>query len=225
MNVKRIAVIRTDFPEKFGIPRQSGLVRETVGRIEFEPPYNDERAIKGLKGFEYLWLLWRFNVPQSEEPRLTVRPPRLGGQEEAGVFATRSPFRPNPIGLSSVRLLRIEHTGHGPVLYVGGADLRDQTEILDIKPYLPFTDSHPEAKAGFTEEREFPELAVKFPDELLRLIPEEKQHAAVELLRQDPRPAYERSLDKTWGISFAGCNIRFIVESGNLTVTSVTLNK
>lgn len=221
MTLKRIAVIRTDFREKFGIPRQSGLAPEATGRILFETPYNDERAIKGLEGFDHLWLLWGFSVPESDPPRLTVRPPRLGGQEEMGVFATRSPFRPNPIGLSSVKLLEILHKETGPELLVGGADLMDKTEIFDIKPYLPFTDSHPDAMAGFTEERAFPELRVVFPEELMSLLPEEKRNAVLQILRQDPRPAYERALEKSYGISYGGYNLRFYVKNGECHISEI----
>ena len=221
MRLERIALIRTDFPEKFGIPRQSGLAENAVGRIVFDPPFRDERAVRGLEGFEYLWLFWRFEVPKNDSVRLTVRPPRLDGQEEVGVFATRSPFRPNPIGLSSVRLERIEHDPeNGPTLVISGADLMDGTPIYDIKPYIPYTDAHPEAAGGFAAEPD-KTLEVVFPEKLLRKLPE-KQHAAVfEVLAQDPRPSYRPDGDREYGLFFAGSNIRFQVRDGILTVISV----
>ena len=220
MELKRIAVIRTDFPEKFGIPRQSGLC-DTVGRIQFVPPYRDERAVRGLEGFSHLWLLWRFDVPPEHAPRLTARPPRLDGQKEMGIFATRSPYRPNPIGLSSVKLLQIVHAAEGPELIVSGADLMDGTEIFDIKPYLSFTDSHPDAAGGFTAETAFPELTVRISEELLSRFPEEKRKTVLQFLSQDPRPAYERKKETPYGISYAGKDIRFTVKGDVLTVFDV----
>lgn len=221
MNLKVIAHIRTDFPQKFGIPRQSGLIGDLAGQILFEPDFRGPDAVRGIEGFDYLWLLWKFEGTERTHPAATVKPPRLGGKETRGVFATRSPFRPNPIGLSSVRLERIEFSDRfGPILHVLGADLRDHTPIFDIKPYLPYTDSHPNARAGFSEAVMENTLQVVFPDHLIALLPENKRTAALHILEQDPRPAYHND-DRRYGVAFAGFDIRFTVTNGLLTVCEV----
>ncbi len=219
--MKVIAYIYTDFPEKFGIPRQSGLVPELKGTIVFEPEYRSPEAVKGLEGFNYIWLLWQFEGVEREKWSATVKPPRLGGNKHVGVFATRSPFRPNPIGLSSVRLERIEMTDKGPVLHVAGIDLRDKTPIYDIKPYLPYADCHMDAREGFAGEVKDYHLEVNFPKELLMEIPEEKQKALIEVLKQDPRPSYHSDTNRQYGVSFAGFDVRFKVEKQVLEVVEI----
>ncbi|MBR5127643.1 MAG: tRNA (N6-threonylcarbamoyladenosine(37)-N6)-methyltransferase TrmO [Roseburia sp.] len=219
--LKTIAHIRTDFPEKFGVPRQSGLVKELIGRIIFEPEYRNPDALRGIEGYDYLWLLWKFEGVERERWSPTVRPPRLGGEKHVGVFATRSPFRPNPIGLSSVKLEGIEQTAEGMVLVVSGIDLRDNTPIYDIKPYLPYVDSHPDARGGFAEEKADYALEVVFPEELLEKIPLSKRQAIIEVLKQDPRPAYHEDAKRQYGVAFAGFNVRFVVSDGVLTVLDV----
>lgn len=219
--MKVIAYIYTDFPEKFGIPRQSGLVPELKGTIVFEPEYRSPEAVKGLEGFNYIWLLWKFEGVEREKWSATVKPPRLGGNKHVGVFATRSPFRPNPIGLSSVRLERIEMTDKGPVLHVAGIDLRDKTPIYDIKPYLPYADCHMDAREGFAGEVKDYHLEVNFPKELLMEIPEEKQEALIEVLKQDPRPSYHSDANRQYGVSFAGVDVRFKVEKQVLEVVEI----
>lgn len=219
--MKIIAYIETDFPEKFGIPRQSGLVRELTGRIVFEPEYRSKDAVKGLDGYDYIWLLWQFEGTERATWSATVKPPRLGGNEHVGVFATRSPFRPNNIGLSSVHLDKVELTEEGPILHVSGIDLRNHTPIYDIKPYLPHVDSHPDAKSGFAGEVKDYELAVIFPEELLRVFPSEKQKAIVEVLKQDPRPSYHNDENRKYGVSFAGYDVHFTVKEQVLTVFEV----
>ena len=216
-----IAHIRTVFPEKFGIPRQSGLV-ETEGRIVFEPAFRTTDAIRGIEGFEYLWLLWQFEGTKKKEWSALVRPPRLGGKETMGVFATRSPYRPNGIGLSCVRLICVEETGEGPVLVVSGADLRDGTPIFDIKPYLPYADSHPQAKAGFADTPPEETLTVCFPEELLSRFPMERREQVKRLLALDPRPRYGDQEGSRYGMAFAGKNIVFSVTDQTLTVLDVT---
>ena len=219
--MKVIAYIYTDFPEKFGIPRQSGLVPELKGTIVFEPEYRSPEAVKGLEGFNYILLLWQFEGVEREKWSATVKPPRLGGNKHVGVFATRSPFRPNPIGLSSVRLERIEMTDKGPVLHVAGIDLRDKTPIYDIKPYLPYADCHMDAREGFAGEVKDYHLEVNFPKELLMKIPEEKQEALIEVLKQDPRPSYHSDTNRQYGVSFAGFDVRFKVEKQVLEVIEI----
>ena len=215
-----VAYIRTDFPSKFGIPRQSGLVEGLTGKIVFEPPFRSPEAVRGLEQFSHIWLLWGFS--QAKEGGLTVRPPRLGGNTRLGVFATRSPFRPNNIGLSSVRLLAIRRDPSlGPVLLVEGADLLDGTPIYDIKPYLPYTDSHPDASEGYTARTRGHALQVEFPPALLSKYPEEKRQAAVSLLSQDPRPGYSHDPSRIYGMPFAGYDIRFTVEGDTLRVADV----
>ncbi len=220
--MKIIARIETDFPEKFGIPRQSGLVEELKGTIVFEPEYRNIDALKGLEGYNYIWLLWKFEGVERDSWSVTVRPPRLGGNKHMGVFATRSPFRPNPIGLSSVRLEKIEpDTERGPVLHVAGVDLRHNTPIYDIKPYLPYVDCHTDATGGFAHEVKDYELKVEFPEALLERIPEGKRKAIIAVLKQDPRPSYHNDPNRQYGVSFAGFNVRFVVDGDVLTVVEV----
>lgn len=220
--MKTIARIRSDFPEKFGIPRQSGVIAQLKAEIIFEKEYRDPNCFLGLEEFSHIWILWEFsgNLDAGWSP--TVIPPRLGGKIHKGVFATRSPFRPNPIGLSCVRLESIEYTKKdGPVLHVLGADLRDNTPILDIKPYIRYTDSHPDAVSGFADRVEYRRLKVVFPEELLRKLPKEKQQAAILVLEEDPRPAYQNDPERRYGTAFAGWDIRYHVRDGVLTVCEV----
>ena len=218
----RIAYIRNDFPEKFGIPRQSGLVEELEALIVFVPEYCRPEALKGLEEYSHIWLLWEFSEAERGEWSPTVRPPRLGGNTRMGVFATRSPFRPNPIGLSSVRLERVEeHPEYGKVLRVRGADLVDGTPILDIKPYLPHVDSHPEARGGFAGRFEHYGLQVEIPEALMDRVPEQKRKALRGILANDPRPAYQKDPERVYGMSFAGMTIRFRVCGDLLTVCEI----
>ena len=223
-NMKIIAKIRTDFPEKFGIPRQSGLI-DLTSKIVFEPEFRNDEALRGIEEFTHLWLIWKFsgNVKENSENKFspTVRPPRLGGNKRMGVFATRSPFRPNPIGLSSVRLLGKEKTKDGTVLIISGADMMDNTPIYDIKPYLAFTDSHPEAKGGFADEKFSYSLDLNFPKNLLNKIPEDKREGLIELLKEDPRPSYIEDGERIYGFSFMNFEIKFKVSNGVLTVTEI----
>ena len=222
MEMHPIAHMRSDFPTKFGIPRQSGLVEELRSVIVFEPEYRSEDALRGIEDFSHLWLIWQFSQAVREGWSPTVRPPRLGGNTRMGVFATRSPFRPNNLGLSCVRLLEVKHTQqYGTVLIVGGADLLDGTPIFDIKPYIPYSDSRPEAAGGFTDRVSDFLLDVKFPQELLEKLPADKQAAAVGVLSHDPRPSYQRKPGRVYGLNFAGFDIRFTVEDTVLTVQSV----
>ena len=224
MEIRAIAHIHTDFPQKFGLPRQSGLIEDLTGYIEFEKEYRDPEAVRGIEGFDYLWLLWGFEVKEDDDFRPTVRPPRLGGNERMGVFATRSPFRPNRLGLSSVRLTDVKITGEsGPVLYVSGIDMKDNTPIYDIKPYLVYTDLHEGARCGFTDEIRCPKLKVYFPDKLLNLLPEDKRRGSLRVLGSDIRPSYHGSRPQAgeYGLSYAGYNIRFRVDGEKLTVTEV----
>ena len=224
--MKTIAVIRSSFPTKFGIPRQSGLVEGLRSTIVFAPEYRNPDALRGLEGFSHLWLIWSFSQAIRAQWSPTVRPPRLGGNTRMGVFATRSPFRPNPIGLSSVRLERVELTEHrGPVIHVSGVDLRDGTPIYDIKPYLPYVDSHPGARGGFAHEKKEYHLEVVFPEELLRVFPQDKRTAIVEVLRQDPRPQYHDDPERKYGVAFAGHDVHFTVRDGVLTVFEVVALK
>ena len=218
-----IARIRSDFSDKFGIPRQSGLIDALKARIVFEPPFRDASALRGLEGFSHIWLIWRFSESVTDDWSPTVKPPRLGGNRRMGVFATRSPFRPNPLGLSCVRLERVEpSTPEGPVLHVAGADLMDGTPIYDIKPYLPYADCHPEATDGFAGEVRDYAVAVDFPERLLDLLPEDKRPAILEVLRQDPRPGYKHGdSDRRYGVAFAGFDVRFTVRDGVLRVCEV----
>lgn len=225
--MKIIGHIHTDFPTKFGVPRQSGLVEELKATITFEPEYRNPEAFRGLEEFSYIWLLWKFSKSEKKNWSATVKPPRLGGKKRMGVFATRSPYRPNDIGLSSVKLEKIEFDEKmGPVLTVAGADLMDGTPIYDIKPYIAYADSHPEASEGFAGTVKEKELAVEFPEELLRIYPEEKRKAIVAVLKQDPRPAYDTDETRVYGVEFAGFDVRFTVEGECLKVKElVKLNK
>lgn len=220
--LKVIAHIHTDFPEKFGIPRQSGLVKGLKGRIVFEPEYSTPDAVKGIEEFSHLWLLWEFEGVSKDTFTATVRPPRLGGNETRGVFATRSPFRPNPIGLSSVKLEGVEMTEKGPVLIVSGVDLRDNTPIFDIKPYLAYADAHPEASDGFAGEHLDEELKVEFPESLLCKLPESDRETLISVLSQDPRPHYQNDPDRIYGLSYKTFNIHFKVLGNTLTVLDIT---
>lgn len=219
-----IARIRTDFPAKFGIPRQAGLVPQLRARVVFEPPFRNPDAVRGLDGFSHIWLIWEFSGlqrPDALDWSPTVRPPRLGGETRMGVFATRSPFRPNPIGLSSVRLLDVEIDRRlGPVLHVGGADLMDGSRIYDIKPYVT-ADVHSDARFGFTTSVERPHLQVVMADELLARVPPDKRDALRGLLAQDPRPAYQDDPARRYGLSFAGLDVKFTVANGVLTVRAI----
>jgi len=221
--LKPIAHIRTDFKEKFGIPRQSGIVEELTARIVFLPEFRDPEALRGIEGFDYLWLIWRFSANRHDGWRPTVRPPRLGGNARMGVFATRSPFRPNPMGLSSVKLIGVEHTANeGTVLIVSGADLLDNTPIYDIKPYIPYTDCHPDCRGGFADSGAPEPLEVNIPDELIAVLPVDKRSALISVLAQDPRPAYQNDPDRIYGLSFAGYSVRFSVSEKTLTVTELS---
>ena len=220
--MKIIARIRSDFATKFGIPRQSGLVEELESTVVFEPEYRNPDALRGIEGFSHLWLVWVFDQAIRREWSPTVRPPRLGGNTRMGVFATRSPFRPNPIGLSCVKLLGVENVpGQGTVLRVAGADLMDGTPILDIKPYLPYADSHPEALGGFAGNDGGKRLEVVFPEELLALVPGDKRAALTGVLAHDPRPSYQQDPERVYGLDFGGVNVRFTVAEETLTVCSV----
>lgn len=209
-----IARVYTDFSEKFGIPRQAGLVKTLTGEIRFEPKYRSPDYIRGIEGFSHLWIIWQFDEVGKTA---LVRPPRLGGNTKMGVFATRSPFRPNPIGLSCVRLDKAENG----ILYVSGCDMVSGTAVLDIKPYLPFADSVPDATGGFTDAVKDKELEVVFPTELLYQIPPEKRDPLIRLLRQDIRPGYQRDPDRRYGVSFAGYDVRFTVKDGVAEVVEV----
>ena len=223
VNIQVIARMRSDFATKFGIPRQSGLVEELRSTIVFEPEFRNPDALRGIEDFSHLWIIWQFSEVVRSGWSPTVRPPRLGGNTRMGVFATRSPFRPNNLGLSSVRLLGVEHTQeYGTVLHVGGADLMDGTPIFDIKPYIPYGDCHPEATGGFTDKAGEFLLEVEFPEDLLALLPEEKREAAMGVLSHDPRPSYQRKPGRVYGLTFAGYDIRFTVEGEALTVVEVT---
>ncbi len=220
MNI--IATIHSDFPTKFGIPRQSGLVEELTAKIVFTPEYRVPEAVRGLEDFSHIWLIWQFSKAVRDSWSPTVRPPRLGGNTRMGVFATRSPFRPNAIGLSCVRLLKVEpNTPEGPVLTVAGADLMDGTPILDIKPYIPYADCQIAATGGFTDTVGDFLLQVHFPPELLKLVPEGRQAALIGVLSHDPRPSYQRNPDRVYGMAFAGVNVRFQVAEDVLTVVAV----
>ena len=225
----QIAHIETDFSEKFGIPRQSGLVEELRARIVFEPEFRSPDAVRGLDGYDYIWLVWQFStVVQAGQDgtnwRPTVRPPRLGGNTRMGVFATRSPFRPNPLGLSSVRLEGIEHRPDvGPVLIVRGADLMDGTPIYDIKPYIPYADCHPDAAEGFTGQTRTHHLEVSCPEALWQTVPEADRAALQGVLASDPRPSYQHDPQRVYGMEFAGLEVHFTVDGAQLTVRDITL--
>ena len=220
MNV--IARMKSDFSTKFGIPRQSGLVGALESTIIFEPSYRNPDALRGLENFSHLWLIWQFSQALRTEWSPTVRPPRLGGNTRMGVFATRSPYRPNSIGLSSVKIIGLENTQqYGTVIHVSGADLMDGTPIFDIKPYIPYSDCHPEALGGFTDNAEDFVLQVDFPPHLLEMIPKSKREALIGVLSHDPRPSYQQDPDRQYGLTFADFNVRFYVRDKMLTVVSV----
>lgn len=220
--MKKIATIRTDLPDKFGLPRQSGLVPELKGRIVFEAEYRNPDALRGIEGFSYLWIIWQFSRNKSERWSPTVRPPRLGGDARMGVFATRSPFRPNPLGLSCVRLEAVRVGGDGPELEVSGIDMADNTPIYDIKPYLPYTDSHPNAQSGFAAAYMDYRLEVLADEALMSVIPPDRRAALIGLLSNDPRPSYQHDDERVYGLSFAGFNIKFTVSGSLLTVREIT---
>lgn len=221
LTLKTIAYIHTDFPTKFGIPRQSGLA-DTQGEIILEPEYRNQDAIRGIEEYSHLWLLWGFSEAVREKWSPTVRPPRLGGNRRVGVFATRSPFRPNPVGLSCVELERIEiREDVGPVLHIRGADLMDGTPIYDIKPYLPYVDCHAEATGGFAEHTKEYSLKVEITEEWLAVVPEDKRESLVQILSQDPRPAYQKNPNRMYGMEYAGMEVRFKVYEEILTVCEI----
>ncbi len=221
--MKIIAHIRSDFSTKFGIPRQSGLIDELEASIVFEPEYRVPEALRELDGYSHIWLIWQFSECADKEWSPTVRPPRLGGNRRVGVFASRSPFRPNPIGLSCVKLTAVEETENfGHILKVSGADLLDGTPIYDIKPYLPYVDSHPEATGGFALQQKEGTLNVEVCDELLEKVCEEKRKALIAVLSQDPRPQYQNDENRIYGMDFAGYNIKFKVKNDLLTVTEIS---
>ena len=220
--MKTIAYIHTDFPTKFGIPRQSGIVASLQGKIVFEPEYRNADAVRGLEDFSHIWLLWEFSEAVRDSWSPTVRPPRLGGNVRKGVFATRSPFRPNPIGLSSVRLEKVDIDPQlGPVLYVSGADLMDGTPIYDIKPYIAYTDSHPDAVSGFASTPAEYLLDVDFPEELLMKVSENQRESLLDVLAHDPRPQYQDDPKRVYGMEFGGMEVKFKVEGMLLSVVAV----
>ena len=222
MELTPIAHIRSDFSEKFGIPRQSGLVEELTAAVVFEPEYRDPSAFRGLEGFSHLWLIWDFSQAHREGWSPTVRPPRLGGNKRLGVFATRSPFRPNPLGLSCVRLVEVrQDRALGPVLVVAGADLLDGTPIYDVKPYLPYADCKPDAVGGFAAQPKGADLTVECPPAVLDRVPEDKRAALLAVLAQDPRPQYQDDPERVYGMAFAGLEVKFQVAGERLTVTEI----
>lgn len=228
MTITPIAHFRSSFPSKFGVPRQSGIINELKGCIVFEPTYRNADALRGLEGFDYLWIIWEFSANKSVEERgvsswqPTVRPPLLGGNTQMGVFATRSPYRPNPLGLSSVRIEHIEITDkEGPVIYVLGADLMDGTPIYDIKPYVAYADSHPDVRNGFVDERHWQELEVIFPEHLQKSFSTESLVALTRVLALDPRPQYQDNPNKIYGMTYEEYDVRFSVSNGVLTVIEV----
>ncbi len=224
LTLRPIARIHTEFSEKFGIPRQSGLVEELSARIVLEPAYRVREALRGIEGFSHLWLLWQFTESRGWSP--TVRPPRLGGNQRVGVFATRSPFRPNPIGLSCVKLDRVDWDApDGPVLVVRGADLLDGTPLFDIKPYVPLADCRPEAVGGFSDLHREDRLTVDFPERLLAQVPKEKRAALLGVLSQDPRPSYQHDPQRVYGMAFAGLEVKFTVAGETLQVRDVLAKK
>ena len=221
--IKVIAHIRSDFTTKFGVPRQSGLVDELRAKIVFETEFRNEAAVRGLEDFSHIWLIWQFSEAVREDWSPTVRPPRLGGNKRIGVFATRAPFRPNALGLSSVRLEKVElHSELGPVLHVAGADLMDGTPIYDIKPYIAYADAHSDAVGGFVDAVERHKLTVSCSEELLAFVPQEKREALIGVLAQDPRPSYQADPERIYGMDFAGFNVKFTVDGEHLTVQTIT---
>lgn len=221
MELKVIGHVRSDFPEKFGIPRQSGLVEGLKARIVFEPEFRVAEAFRGLEGYSRIWVIWQFSEAVREKWSPTVRPPKLGGNRRVGVFASRSPFRPNPIGLSAVGLDSVAYTADGPVLHISGADMMDGTPVLDIKPYLSYVDAYPDEKGGFALQQREGVLQVDFPPQLLAMIPEEKREALIAVLSQDPRPAYQDEPHRLYTMSFAGFEVSFTADENRLTVKSV----
>ena len=222
VNIQVIARMHSDFATKFGIPRQSGLVEQLRSTIVFEPEFRNADALRGIEDFSHLWIIWQFSESVRQGWSPTVRPPRLGGNTRMGVFATRSPFRPNNLGLSCVKLLGVEHTAeYGTVLHVGGADLMDGTPIFDIKPYIPYADCQVDATGGFTDTAGNFLLNVEFPAALLEILPENKREAAIQVLSHDPRPSYQRKPERIYGLTFAGYDIRFQVKEDILTVVDV----
>ena len=222
VTIQIIARMRSDFPSKFGIPRQSNLVEELESTIVFEPEFRNPDALRGIEGYSHLWIIWQLSEAVRQDWSPTVRPPRLGGNTRMGVFATRSPFRPNNLGLSCVKLLGVEHTeSEGTVLHVAGADLMDGTPIFDIKPYIPYSDAFPDAVGGFTDTADDFILEVIFPEALLEILPQNKRSAAIGVLSHDPRPSYQRKPDRVYGLTFAGFDIRFTVNDKTLTVCEV----
>lgn len=222
IDMKIIARMKSDFPTKFGIPRQSGLVKELRSTIVFESEYRNADALRGLEDFSHLWIIWQFSQAVRGDWSPTVRPPRLGGNTRMGVFATRSPFRPNAIGLSSVEILGIEQTPeHGTVIHVAGADLMDGTPILDIKPYIPYSDCHTDATGGFTDQAEDFLLTVSCEDEILSILPKDKHEALMGVLSHDPRPSYQKDSDRVYGLNFSGYDVHFTVENKTLTVIEI----
>ena len=225
MNIHPVAYFHSPLTSKFGIPRQSGLAEELVGTIVLEPEYRREEAVRGLEAFDYLWLIWEFSANPHEQQGLTVRPPRLGGNERVGVFASRSPFRPNRLGLSCVRIDKVEMTEKdGPVILVRGADLMDGTPIYDIKPYVAYADSHPEARSGFVDKTEWKPLQVEIPQTLSCHFSEEELKGLRQVLSQDPRPRYHDDAERIYGMPFAGWDVRFRVSDGVVTVVEVHRN-
>ncbi len=225
MEIKPIAFFRSSLTSKFGIPRQSGLANELQGRIVFEPEYQREEAVRGIEQFDYLWLIWEFSANPHEQQGLTVRPPRLGGNERVGVFASRSPFRPNRLGLSCVYINKVEMTrDKGPVIHVKGADLMDGTPIYDIKPYVTYADSHADARSGFVDEKEWHPLQVVMADEYQRCFSPEELAGLCQVLAQDPRPRYHDDAERVYGMPFGGFDVRFKVKDDVLTVVNVVSN-
>ncbi len=221
--MKIIAKIRTDFPTKFGIPRQSGLVDELKGTVVFEPTYRNTDALRGLEEFSHIWLIWKFATDSRDEWSPTVRPPKLGGNTRVGVFASRSPFRPNSLGMSCVKLECIEQTEtHGTVLHVSGVDLMDGTEIVDIKPYIPYADCHPDATGGFSRDAASPKLNVVYDKDTLSHLPDDKRKALIKVLELDPRPAYQDDTDRIYGFRFAGYEVKFNVNEDTLFIKEIT---
>ena len=222
MELTPIAHIRTDFGSKFGVPRQSGVVEDLRARIVFEPAYRNPDALRGMEDFSHLWLIWHFSEVKQEGWSPTVRPPRLGGNTRMGVFATRSPYRPNPLGLSAVKLVSVDlHTPEGPVITVAGADLMDGTPIFDIKPYLAYADSHPDAKGGFIEGLTDRSVTVSCDESLLSALPEDTRRSLLAVLAHDPRPTYQNDPDRVYGMDFGGYNVRFTVADGMLSVVAI----
>ena len=224
MNIEPVAFFRSPLTSKFGIPRQSGLADGLPGRIVFTPDFRREEAVRGLNGFDYLWLIWEFsaNPASADEAHLTVRPPRLGGNERVGVFASRSPFRPNRLGLSCVRIDRVELTAHeGPVIHVWGADLMDGTPIYDVKPYVAYADAHPDARSGFVDEHEWQPLQVEIPADVAALFTADELQALREVLAQDPRPRFHTDPQRLYGMPFAGRDVKFSVAEGVVKVQSI----